>query len=135
MEFKCNLCNKYYKSYKSLWNHNKTFHKEPIIPKISQNIHSNIQENIHENIHKCIFCKKIYSSYFVKWRHEKKCSTNNNLNKNIIISENEKLKKEINDLKKSQDEFKKSQKEELEKFKNELLKSIKIHPPDLLEKL
>ena len=26
-EFKCNICNKMYVSYKSLWNHNKKFHK------------------------------------------------------------------------------------------------------------
>ena len=26
-EFKCNICNKFYASYKSLWDHNKKFHK------------------------------------------------------------------------------------------------------------
>ena len=26
-KYKCNVCNKLYSSYKSLWNHNKEFHK------------------------------------------------------------------------------------------------------------
>ena len=26
-EFKCNICNKFYASYKSVWEHNKKFHK------------------------------------------------------------------------------------------------------------
>ena len=26
-DHKCNICNKQYSSYKSLWNHNKEFHK------------------------------------------------------------------------------------------------------------
>lgn len=26
---KCNICNKRYSSYKSLWNHNKKFHTTP----------------------------------------------------------------------------------------------------------
>lgn len=28
MDFFCSLCNKKYKSYKSLWNHNSQFHKD-----------------------------------------------------------------------------------------------------------
>ena len=27
-EFKCNICNKFYTSYKSLWNHTNKFHKK-----------------------------------------------------------------------------------------------------------
>ena len=30
-EFKCNICNKFYTSYKSLWNHNKKFHKNKTV--------------------------------------------------------------------------------------------------------
>ena len=30
-EYKCNICNKFYNSYKCLWNHNKKFHKNEII--------------------------------------------------------------------------------------------------------
>ena len=30
MEYKCNICVKLYKSYKSLWNHNKNFHNPQI---------------------------------------------------------------------------------------------------------
>ncbi len=28
--FKCNNCNKYYSSYKSIWNHNKKFHSKVV---------------------------------------------------------------------------------------------------------
>jgi hypothetical protein len=28
--FKCNICNKNYTSYKSLWNHNKNLHNIPV---------------------------------------------------------------------------------------------------------
>jgi hypothetical protein len=26
----CNICNKNYKTYKTLWEHNKKFHKDPV---------------------------------------------------------------------------------------------------------
>ena len=35
-KYKCNICNKLYSSYKSLWNHNKDFHN-----------------NINKNVAKC----------------------------------------------------------------------------------
>ena len=34
---RCNICNKLYSSYKSLWNHTKEFHKNNI-PIVSKNI-------------------------------------------------------------------------------------------------
>ena len=30
MEYKCNICNKLYSSYQSLWIHNKKFHTTPM---------------------------------------------------------------------------------------------------------
>ena len=40
-KFKCNDCEKYYKSYQSLWNHKKKFHTQNI-PIISPNVENNI---------------------------------------------------------------------------------------------
>ena len=42
----CNICNKIYSSYKSLWNHNKKFHNTKNIEIVSKNMH-NVSKNMH----------------------------------------------------------------------------------------
>ncbi len=86
----CNICNKIYSSYKSLWNHNKEFHK---------NKKSTLQENnlkVHQNAsnitqndskithHTCNSCNKTFNRKDNLKRHEKICKI---------------LKKKINDKK------------------------------------
>ena len=115
MEFNdlnCKICNKKYKSYQSLWNHNKKFHNISNL-NCTSNVNnctskltkctSNSTLNIIDasNKYKCKYCFKNYSSRQNKWNHEQKC-------KNII--------KEINELEKIKEE------KEVEKIKLQLAK-------------
>jgi len=76
----CDICNKDYSSYKSLWAHNKKFHSNegskciPNEPKSTPNVLI------------CSYCKKEFSSRQNRWKHEKKVCEN----KKIL---DEKLKK------------------------------------------
>ena len=54
MSFNCNVCNKEYKSYKSLWHHNSIFHPEQKI-----NINRN-DKKIRE--YECIKCNKKFTT-------------------------------------------------------------------------
>lgn len=97
MEFRCNVCNKKYLSYQSLWNHNKKAHKlgdpqkssfSSISPQISsfspQN--SSISE---DNKLSCMYCKKKLSRIDNLKRHENKCREKNIAKlKNDTIKEN-----------------------------------------------
>jgi hypothetical protein len=78
--YKCNICNKLYSSYKSLWNHNKEFHKNNNKNKHIQqnNNNKNIQQNnniikLCDNIKKyyCNICNKNFNDRSNKWKHEK----------------------------------------------------------------
>jgi hypothetical protein len=70
--FKCEVCNKFYSSTNSLWNHNKKFHKT------NDNI---IQTNDNKNEIKCKqsinckYCKKEFSHRNSRWKHEQSCKT------------------------------------------------------------
>jgi hypothetical protein len=50
----CNICNKTYANYRSLWNHNNKYHNN------SDNKLVSIKKN---DCNKCSFCNKLYSSY------------------------------------------------------------------------
>jgi hypothetical protein len=72
---KCNLCNKLYSSYKSLWNHTKIFHKT------RDNIDVVCQPNV--NCLKkpkiiCEICNKEFNTRQSKSKHKKKCKEINN---------------------------------------------------------
>ena len=92
----CKICNKTYKSYKSLWNHNKKFH-------------NNITEIINYNdikINKsltCEFCNRIFNNRPAKSIHKKKCNKKNYLEKNKqfkqLEDKNKELENTINELK------------------------------------
>jgi len=114
--YKCNICNKIYSSYKSLWNHNKIFHinkidvksnvqnVQSIVPNVQSNVQNNIQDNIQSNITnninnnkiiKCEYCNKIFNARSTKSEHKKKScklNPNNNKNTNNINEENILLK-------------------------------------------
>ena len=120
-EYRCNICNKQYSGYQSLWIHNKKFHisnnsiSQPNNSmsqpnnSISQPNNSISQPNIN---YSCKFCFKIYKHQQSKSRHEKICKNNN-----ILVDENNLLK---NKLSKMEDQM-----------KDILNKYAKIHPKTL----
>ena len=82
-EYKCDICNKLYATYKSLWDHNKKFHKSQLIT-----------DKDEKKIIKCDNCNKIFSSRQAKYLHNKKtCKINPN---NIELED---VKKSLNELK------------------------------------
>jgi len=90
--FKCEKCNKCYSSYKSLWNHNKKYHKNEdsnkvigevggsrgeVIDEVGRKIIIEVEKN--KKIIKCEFCNKIFSSKYTKYEHKKlACKMKNN---------------------------------------------------------
>jgi hypothetical protein len=73
-EYKCDICNKIYSSYKTLWTHNKNFHK-------NIDIHDNKKQTFckqNDNKIICEYCNKPFSHRNSKWVHEKKCKINYN---------------------------------------------------------
>ena len=90
-DHKCNICNKTYSSYKTLWTHNKNKHKNIIIPHNTNIIldNTNIIHNLVENAkYSCKYCIKSFNNYQNRWKHEKKCQ--------IIFDEKEKKNNELN---------------------------------------
>ena len=65
----CNICNKIYSSYKSLWNHNKKFHNNDVIESNITVIKSN------NTIYNCRYCNKQFKLRQYRWSHEKTCKT------------------------------------------------------------
>jgi hypothetical protein len=70
-EYKCKICNKHYKTYQTLWKHNKKFHDKPIIL-CSENIRNYSEINTKE--YSCRKCNKIFYNVKTRWSHEKKCT-------------------------------------------------------------
>ena len=135
--FKCNICNKNYKSKNSLGNHNRKFHPKSV--NLNQNEHL-MSRNEHfesQNEHfECRYCNKKYKHVQSKNRHEKNC------NKNIEKTLNEKckkLKKENEELKlnfkKENEELKLNFQKQMDEMKEQLRqllnKNCKIHPKTL----
>lgn len=82
MEYKCNICNKKYKSYKSLWNHNKKFHTDTTMTASCQ-VNTLVMESKH-NVTDCVkdvlickYCKKKFTARQNRWSHEKICKNKN----------------------------------------------------------
>jgi len=92
MSFKCNICNKSYKSYQSLWNHNHKYHKDikfnntsvskPTPPNSALQT-SQIETNKKSN--ECMYCKKVFSRsdnlkrHYLTCTQKKKSETENNV--------------------------------------------------------
>jgi hypothetical protein len=106
----CKICNKIYSSYKSLWNHNKDFHKNNVVKcgdnvvKCGDNVvkcGDNVVkcgDNVVKSgdnvvkIYICSICNKNFNDRSNKWKHEKKCKETNQ-------NEIEDLKNTINEMK------------------------------------
>ena len=91
--YRCNLCNKDYSSYKSLWNHNSKFHNDT-----NENVKNDVNNvKIDVKIVKsltCDICNKVFNSRGAKSMHKKICQ------EKFVETENMKLKKEIEILEK-----------------------------------
>ncbi len=97
--FKCNICNKYYKSYKSQWNHRKKYHNDiPTNIQLSPTFNPHIPtQNDITKMKKtdnkiCIYCNKEFSCYNSMNRHQQTCKLKDN------DKEKNEMKKEIAEL-------------------------------------
>ncbi len=87
-EHKCNICNKIFSSYKTLWTHNKNIHKNNDCKKVVNG--GKCLKKSGENLlnYNCRFCNKNYNNKNSRWYHEQKCK--------VIFEEKE---KQINKIK------------------------------------
>ena len=94
MSYFCNICNKSYSSNKSLWLHNKKYHKTAI--------EQNETNDCTNQEYKCNFCDKVFSKYQNRWRHQKTCKNNQSVrteSTDILTEKIIKMEKEIENLK------------------------------------
>lgn len=89
MTYSCNICNKEYKSYKSIWNHNSIFHSEQIII-IKRN------DNKTRDF-ECTKCKKKFTTKQSMQHHNDNTCKIKETNVNDITE----LKKQVAELQKS----------------------------------
>jgi len=114
MDYHCTICNKKYKSYQSLWNHNHKYHTILNPQKLEyspQTFSSTLPNSSNKLLNKqnkkltCDFCEKIFSRVDNLKRHKLNCDKNKSDKLDQIKEElREELKKEfqveINKLKK-----------------------------------
>ena len=123
--FKCNICNKFYKSKNSLGNHNRKFHfkNKPKStenqPKSTQNQLNSTNNQLFTHKYHCKYCNRGYNINQSKWKHEKTCKIKIN-----IEMENLQLKKQNEELKLT---FQKEINELKNQIKNLMNKNCKIH--------
>jgi hypothetical protein len=92
MTFSCEICNKEYKTYQTLWKHNKTKHIDLVI---------SIKQNNKECQFSCNLCnKKFTRNNNLKYHKVNTCKIKNNETNKINILENEiiELKNKINNI-------------------------------------
>jgi hypothetical protein len=110
--YKCEICNKIYSNYNTLWNHNKKFHK--------------VKEIIIKKLIQCEYCAKVFKNRSTKSMHKKKCDKNNPINVEKIKLENKKadIENKKADIEKLKEETKKLKEEkEIMKIKLKLQNS------------
>jgi len=99
--YRCKKCNKKYKSYKSLWNHNKIKHtnNDENMLKNVENMLKNVENNNKlDSKLLCKFCNKKFKSQSNKCQHENNYCKLNKTNIKMKILENKinELEKKIN---------------------------------------
>ena len=101
IDFNCNLCNKKYSGYQSLWIHNKKFHTLQNKPTEEYKNESKEIGKESKAIKKynCKYCNNEYKHKQTRWAHEQKCEKKNNLDKINNDSRDELLKKELLEIK------------------------------------
>jgi hypothetical protein len=108
-DYKCGVCNKFYKNYKSLWKHKYKYHKQNVI--INDDIVTNNVTKITTNLN-CNYCNKLLASRQSKNRHENHyCKEKNKINIiNKIENQDNKIEiliETVNKLKKENELIKK----------------------------
>ena len=96
-EYRCNICNKQYSGYQSLWIHNKKFHNNQVSNNIS-NVSNNVSNNVSIEAIKCKYCLKIYNHRSSKSRHEKICKNNNNDENILLKNKVDKMERQMTDI-------------------------------------
>jgi hypothetical protein len=99
-DLNCKICNKKYKSYQSLWNHNNKFHNvnnNKLQSNISLNaaIDKSSDQSIKQHEYKCQYCNKNYKHFQSRWKHEQKCKLIDNKNMIDKDIELEKIKLQL----------------------------------------
>jgi len=124
MEYKCKTCNKEFKTYQTLWKHNKNKHV----------IEPEIKNTKNNNEIKCKFCERPFNFRNNKWKHEKVCKQKQSIDSIDETKNNElilQIKKEEANILRLQLELQKSTKNDNMTIKkiNKLLenKSTNIH--------
>lgn len=82
MEFnghKCNLCDKLYKNYQSLWNHKHKYHKSPV----SQKLASPVSQKLADPVFPCEYCRNVYKHKSSRSKHYSRCGIKKNHEKEI----------------------------------------------------
>lgn len=110
MDYSCNICNKNYTSYKSLWYHKYKYHNKNVTN--NDDIVTNNVTKITTNLN-CKFCNKLLASRQSKNRHENHyCKEKNKINIiNKIENQDDKigiLIETVNKLKKENELIKKN---------------------------
>jgi len=98
-EFRCEVCKKNYKTYQSLWKHKYIYHKpvgDHLVPVVG-NVQNLGDQNVipESTLNKCKVCDKILANRHSRWRHEKKCKKDNEINLMKINEENIKIKNQL----------------------------------------
>jgi len=93
---RCNICDKKYASYKSLWNHNKNFHIESVndIVKVVKDTVKEVKDNVKIKSYICENCNKCFSCRQSKYEHKKNVCKNK-INHNIKESNAKIIKNKI----------------------------------------
>ncbi len=124
MDFKCNHCNKSYKSYQSRWNHINRYHQNVVVNKVvnvvEPVVNNVVKKDNNEHIKKnsiCKYCNKEFCDRISRWRHEKICQLDNNDKEKENKISFEKIIKEQN--------------KQIQELKELIQKSMKIHPKTL----
>jgi hypothetical protein len=106
MEFMCEICNKKYSSYQSLWNHKNRYHinsiiHQPIVSHISTHSENGSTDDL--NNYNYDYCYKLFKHRQSKFKHMLKCKELNAKKEHEIKEENklinEKLDKIQNEIK------------------------------------
>ena len=84
IEFRCNICNKYYSSKQSLCNHNRKFHTNEKLPSVTASVTTSVTPSVTTSVtnsvpsvtnvtnYYCKYCNKIFKRRQTKWTHENK---------------------------------------------------------------
>lgn len=102
-KYSCNICGKEYKHRQSLRNHMKLKHPEknttfPTFSKSKVSLNNTKSKSIVSQIYQCKYCDKVYKHKQSKYKHEKNCKYNTDVNyisKEEHLEELQKLKEEL----------------------------------------